>query len=139
MVFAAVRWQIELLFKLWKRYAGIDESRSHNPHRVLTEIFLKLVGAVIDHWVMITAMWSIPERSLFKAIKTVQGYAITLALSLRNRFELSKSLKLIERCLQTGCRLNKRQKKPLTFQRLLAYSTFPELVEDSDFLPQATA
>jgi IS4 transposase len=32
-----IRWQIELLFKLWKSHAKIDEWRSENPHRILCE------------------------------------------------------------------------------------------------------
>jgi hypothetical protein len=139
LVFGAIRWQVELLFKLWKSYAGIDVSRSQNPNRVLTEIFLKLVGVVIEHWVMITGTWAIPDRSLFKAVKTIQTYVITLAISFHNLFELSKNLKLIHQCLQAGCRLNKRKKKPLTFQRLLARSVYPELVETSEFVQLAMA
>src|SRR5262249_10331902 len=41
---AACRWQIELLFKLWKSHARLDESRSANPWRQLTEVYAKLLG-----------------------------------------------------------------------------------------------
>jgi len=33
LVIIRVRWQIELLFKLWKSSGRIDESRSHKPFR----------------------------------------------------------------------------------------------------------
>ena len=42
LVLLRARWQIELLFKLWKSHGHIDESRSAQPWRVLTEVFAKL-------------------------------------------------------------------------------------------------
>ena len=35
LVIARTRWQIELLFKLWKDHAKLDESRSQKPWRIL--------------------------------------------------------------------------------------------------------
>ena len=32
------RWQIEMLFELWKRYGHLDKSRSEKPWRVMCEI-----------------------------------------------------------------------------------------------------
>src|SRR6185437_1695170 len=45
------RWQIELLFKLWKRDGQIDESTSGKPNRVLCELYAKLVAMIVQHWV----------------------------------------------------------------------------------------
>ena len=44
-----VRWQIELLFKLWKSHAHIDEWRSRKSPRILCELFAKLIGVLILH------------------------------------------------------------------------------------------
>jgi hypothetical protein len=41
LVFARARWQIELLFKLWKTHGHIDESRSQKPWRILCEVYAK--------------------------------------------------------------------------------------------------
>jgi len=46
LVLYKVRWQIELLFKLWKQSAKIDDWRSHNPHRILCELYAKLIAVV---------------------------------------------------------------------------------------------
>jgi len=45
-----LRWQIELLFKLWKQHLSLDESRSQQPQQILSEIYAKLLTALIQHW-----------------------------------------------------------------------------------------
>lgn len=67
------RQQSELLFKLWKGYADIDSSRSQNPHRGLTELSIKQVGVVIEHWMMIPSLWAIPGRSLIPSKNLESG------------------------------------------------------------------
>jgi hypothetical protein len=73
LVLAHARWQIELLFKLWKSQGGIDESRSTHPWRILCELCTKLLAMVIQHWVLLTSCWRSPDRSLVKAAQTVRG------------------------------------------------------------------
>jgi hypothetical protein len=43
LVLARARWQIELLFKLWKSYGRVDKSRSAKPYRILCEVYAKLL------------------------------------------------------------------------------------------------
>ena len=45
LVLARVRWQIELLFKLWKSEGLLDQSRSKQPLRILAEVYAKLWGS----------------------------------------------------------------------------------------------
>src|SRR5260370_10276091 len=53
LVLARCRWQIELLFKLWKNEGRIDESRSQKPCRGLCEIYAKLMGMVVRPWILL--------------------------------------------------------------------------------------
>jgi hypothetical protein len=119
LVLARCRWQIELLFKLWKTYGRIDASRSEQPWRVLCEVYAKLLGMVVQHWILLISCWSYPDRSLAKASATVRRHALNLAAVIAQRQLVAKTLEIIQRCLQRGCRVNRRVQKPSTFQLLL--------------------
>lgn len=119
LVLARARWQIELLFKLWKSHGQIDESRSRKPWRVLTEVFAKLLAMVVQHWVLLTGCWSYPDRSLVKAAQTVRQHALHLASALACPTLLSHAIGVVHRCLAAGCRINRRKTKPNTYQLLL--------------------
>jgi hypothetical protein len=120
MVLYRVRWQIELLFKLWKSHGSIDEWRSSKPYRILCELYGKLLVMIIQHWICLTSCWKNLNRSLRKAAKTIQKYALYLAVSCCSIIRLIKALKDVQRCLNSGCKINKRKEKPATFQLLLA-------------------
>jgi hypothetical protein len=74
-VLGRYRWQIELLFKLWKSDLGIDRWRTQNKHRILCELYGKLLTAVVTHWLLLLGCWQNPRRSLRQAIPTIRGLA----------------------------------------------------------------
>ena len=53
LVLLRERWQMEMLYKLWKQYGRIDEWRTTNSWRVLCELYAKLIGLLLQHWLMI--------------------------------------------------------------------------------------
>jgi hypothetical protein len=61
-----LRWQIELLLKLWKDQGKLDETRGWKPERIETEFYAKLLGLLIQHWLVLTIGWHWVERSLVK-------------------------------------------------------------------------
>jgi len=119
LVLLRARWQIELLFKLWKSHGHIDESRSANPWRVLTEVFAKLLAMVVQHWLLLVSCWAFPDRSLLKAAQTIRQHALSIASSLAYPAFLDHILAVVQRCVAAGCRLNRRKKAPNTYQLLL--------------------
>ena len=121
-VLMRARWQIELIFKLWKSHGHIDEWRTENPWRILCEVYAKLIVMLIQHWILLAGCWEYPDRSLFKAVKTIQKHAMNIACAFASGHvaRLYEALKIIRQCLSVGCRINKRKKKPHTYQLLLA-------------------
>jgi hypothetical protein len=119
LILLRVRWQIELLFKLWKSHAQIDEWRSHKPPRILCELLAKLIGVLILHWCLLTGLWQHIEYSRFKAARLVQKYSTAMALALTQPEELMRVLSRMQASLLATCRTNKRRKHPCTYQLLL--------------------
>jgi hypothetical protein len=119
-VLARTRWQIELLFKLWKSHGHVDESRSAKPYRGLCEVYAKLLAMVIQHWVLITSSWQYPNRSWHKVAQTIRQHALRLGCALHLEAALADVINTIQRCIAKGARLNPRKAAPNTYQLLLA-------------------
>src|SRR5436305_5007440 len=113
-----LRWQIELLWKLWKQEGKIDTWRSSKPQRILTELYAKLLGLLLEHWVTLQGCWSDPRRSLVKARQVIQWTVSWLVLAIRG--EVAWEVVLSGMCSSMGsnCWTDKRQHPPSTFQQL---------------------
>ena len=118
-VLVRARWQIELLFKLWKSHARIDTSRSQQPQRIHCEVLAKLIGVVIQHWLILTGAWHDPARSWVKLAQVVRSHVMGIASSLGEPAHLVRALTVLQRCLRSGTRMNRRATEPNTYQCLL--------------------
>lgn len=127
LVLLHVRWQVELLFKLWKDRAKVDEWRSQNPWRILTEIYAKLIGLIISQWIFQIALWSFPNRSLTRAIGMIHKYAPLMFFSFEDPTILLHVLERLMAGLPVASRIDSRQSQPGTWQRLLVCEHFDGL------------
>lgn len=118
LILLRLRWQIELLFKLWKDYGQADTSRSAQPWHMLCDFYAKLLGLLIVHWLMIAGCWQVPSRSMVKACKAICSQLVLLAKALGGTLDLHWVIQQIIEDLPM-CRMNPRRKHPNAYQLLL--------------------
>jgi hypothetical protein len=116
-VLYGVRWQIELLFKLWKTHGKLGHSLSQNPQRILCEVYAKLLGVLVQHWIVLTGLWQIQERSLVKGCQMIREQSARMAACINDFKVLTELLKELAERFTYGCSLNSRKIKPNTSQR----------------------
>ena len=114
-----VRWQIELIFKLWKSECALDRVAGKRRERVLCEIYAKLIGIVIFNFLVGPHRINGDiELSMIKTHRTFSRRALRLAESLSNIERLVAVLsKIIHNFFKFG-RKNKRVKSPSTLNLL---------------------
>ena len=113
LVLARCRWQIERCWKLWKQVGKVETWRSAKPYRILTEIYAKLLGCLITHWLTLLECWQAPNRSTVKARHVMQWMAPLLALGVAGVIPLET---IVQRTMRTGCTVNARRKRPAAYQ-----------------------
>ena len=114
------RWQIELLFKLWKsnnRLAAHAEGK--DAVWQMAEFWTKLIGVIVQHWLLLTTTWSDHRRSLMRAAGVLRDWLTLLMDALDNRERLSDKLTQMQAAIASIARINLRRKKPSWFQLLL--------------------
>ncbi len=67
-----LRWQIELLFKLWKQEGKVDESRSAKVWHIMCELYAKLTAMLLHHWLVVLGCWGEAERGMLKLAQLVR-------------------------------------------------------------------
>lgn len=120
-VLLGCRWQIERLFRLWKEDGQVDEWRSHKPWHILCEVYAKLIACILQHWLILLALWAIPDRALHQASKTIRQHVYWLASVLRDELACSHMLARLCQTLRTGCKMGRSANSPHTYERLLAF------------------
>ncbi len=113
-----LRWQIELFWKLCKQEGKIDTWRSSKPQRILTELYAKLLGLLLEHWVTLQGCWADPRRSLFKARQVVQWTVSWVVLAIRGEVSWQVVFARMSATMGSNCWTDRRRHPPSTFQQL---------------------
>jgi len=85
--------------RFWKERGQTDIWRSEKEMRILCEVYAKLIGMVIQHWLIILGCWHQPHRSIVKASLAVKLLAPSLALTLDGSLSLSEVLHALQRAM----------------------------------------
>lgn len=116
-----LRWQIELLFKLWKSQAKLDHLGDWRIERLLCQFYARLLGLLVFHSTVAAHRWSPSgELSLPKAFRLLQRQALRLLDALlKPGRALGRLLANLSRDFHRFALKTKRRKSPSTYQRLL--------------------
>jgi Transposase DDE domain len=115
-ILARTRWQIELLFKLWKSHGKVLISRSADPIRQQCEGYAKLLGVLIAHWILLVAGWQPQRLSPLDALRIFRSHIAPFHQALPQRSRFLDLFHTLSYELTLASPRSKRRKNPLAFQ-----------------------
>jgi hypothetical protein len=95
-----------------------DEWHTANRWRILCAWYAKLIGLLLQHWLIILFAWHDEQRSVVKLAHVVRDTACSLLEALSGSRSLCSVLQSIQRRMHSGCHMNKRKKHPNSAQLL---------------------
>ena len=113
---ARTRWQIELLFKLWKSHGQILTSRSADPLRQHCEGYAKLLSVLLAHWMLLVTGWHHDRLGALDALRILRTYVPLLQRAFTDPHLFQTVFTWLQSDLAHAPRLSKRRKVPLAFQ-----------------------
>jgi hypothetical protein len=121
--FYRMRWQIELIFKLWKSYCGLNSIRGWRKERILTELYAKMIGIVIVHFLLAPLripdeIWSDREVSNVRFQQILARFARSFQQCLPDVMALAKTLDQFVGHVQRFALKQKRRQQPNAYAQL---------------------
>ena len=111
------RWQIELLFQRWKSLGLVAELKGSSVPRQMARLWSRLIGVLLEQWLLLTSVWGDIRHSLAKASQAIRRHALFLAAALENTTKLQTAIETLCRAVRVTPRQNKRR-RPSTFELL---------------------
>jgi hypothetical protein len=119
VVLYRARWQIELLFKLWKSHNKLAKHReAATALEVLAIFYAKLLGVLLQHWVLVATAWPVQRRSLVKAARALADMLKEILLVLHDLAALEAALLRLRDLIKKLGGTTDRNKKPSHAQLL---------------------
>ena len=120
-VLARTRWQIELLFKLWKSQGKVLTARTRDPLRQQCEGYAKLLGVLVAHWALLVSGWQPHTQRALDALRVARTHMPLLMRALRTPDLWTLWSDGLCHDLAQLARRSTRAKVPLTFQLWQAF------------------
>jgi len=113
---ARTRWQIELLFKLWKSHGQVLRARSRDPLRQQCEGYAKLLGLLVAHWLLLVSGWQHDRLGALDALRIIRTHVPVLLRAFAQAALWRLLFQWLREDLCHAAPLSKRRKAPLAFQ-----------------------
>jgi hypothetical protein len=114
------RWQIELLFKLWKSYNRLESFRATwSPLECMVMFWARLLGVVLQHALLLGLVWQNPRCSPWKVARVVREWIVPLTASLVDMKFLVHTLDAMATSIRAVANRKLQRKHPSLFQLLM--------------------